>query len=337
MLIIAVTTPAIISNHFSLFEHAANNKTATISAIPAAATYQIGQTFVVNIVIDGGGQAFNAAQASVAVSSNLTVQSLSINPPSSSGCNFTFVNTKNTPSIADPSFAGAILNGSSTSCILYSLTLQANTAGVGTVTLTKGSVKAYINNGEIILSTQNGTYPIGSTVTPTPVPNTPTPTPIIPTSTPTPTPLPPSPTPIILPVQPPSFDSQPTDTYSSTVLLSGTNASGLRVYINNSTTGVTYPTTTSWQLNTTLIPGINTFNAFAQNNLTVNSTSVSITINLHKTADINGDGIVDLTDLSMFATDWENTGALNYSLSDMNGDGIIDLTDFSILAKAYGN
>ncbi len=58
---------------------------------------------------------------------------------------------------------------------------------------------------------------------------------------------------------------------------------------------------------------------------------------MHKLADINGDGLVDLTDLSMFATDWENTGSLNHILSDMNADGVIDLEDFSILARQYGN
>lgn len=339
ILLVVIVTPAIINQRFSIFQHAANNKTVTINIAPYSGSYAVGDQFVVNLVIDGGGQTFNAAQASIAVSSNLTIQSLTVNTSSTNGCNFTFVNTKNTPTISDPSFAGAILNGSSSSCILYSMVVLVNAAGTGTIAITHGSVKAYTNSAEILLSTQDGSYNLGSTTTPTPTPivNTPTPTPAPVVNTPTPTPVPATPTPTTQPVAPPTFDPQPTDTYQSVVLLTGTNTSGLTVYINNSTSGVTYPTSTSWQYSALLIQGTNTFSAYTQNNFGMKSNTVNLSINLHKLGDISGDNIVDLTDLSMFATDWGNTSSLNYSLSDMNADGLVDLTDFSILAKSYGN
>jgi hypothetical protein len=56
--------------------------------------------------------------------------------------------------------------------------------------------------------------------------------------------------------------------------------------------------------------------------------------------DINGDGTVDLTDFSIFASDFgKDTGqgaVLNSPYSDMNCDGKVDLTDFSIFASQYG-
>ena len=299
----------------------------------------VGQQFVVNLVIDGGGQAFNAAQASVSIPSNLTIQNLTITPPASGGCNFTFVTTKFTPTITDPSFAGAVLNGSvQQSCILYSMVLQGNVAGIGTITISRGSVKAYANSGEIILSTQNGVYTIGSAITPTPTPIIPTPTVVVPpTAFPTPTPIPTIAPTVTQVVAPPTFDSQPTDTYQTTVNITGTSGSGLSVFLNNTTAGITYPTTTTWQYSALLTQGLNTFTAYAQDATGNKSANIALSITLHRLGDINGDGAIDLTDLSMFATDWANTGTFNYALSDMNSDGIIDLTDFSILAKAYGN
>jgi hypothetical protein len=340
----------LIKNQQDLRQRAAptGNKTATMTVTPTSGNFNIGQQFSVNFVIDGGGQAFNAAKATINVSPNLAVQSLTIVPQASGGCNFTFLNTNKTPKVSDPSFTGAILNGSSTSCTVFTMTLAAQTAGTGTITITNPSVKAYADSSEILLSTQNGNYSLG-TPTPTPTPTsvptltptaapsaTPTPT-VAPTATPTPS-VAPSPTPTPLVVPPPTIDAVPTDTYSTSLTLSGTkDATITQIFVNNSTANVILPTSTTWQYPATLIFGNNTYSVFGRNAGGSSSSSVNVTINVHKLADINGDGVVDLTDLSMFATDYENTGTLNYALSDMDGDGLVDLTDFSILAKAYGN
>ena len=336
------------------------NKTATINTTPSSGTFTVGQQFTVSLVIDGGGQVFNAAQANVTLSSNLSIQAFVLTPATSGGCNFTFANKKRTPTALDPSFAGAILNGSSTHCTVYSLIISATAPGTGTITLTRAAVKTYGENGEILLSVQNGSYTIATAPTPTPttapIP-TPTPTPI-PTSTPvpptptlvppTPTQIPPTPTPTTAPIPTPTptpivitaptINALPTDTYQPALTIVGTkDISVTTVFVNNSTTGVIYPTSTSWQFPATLNIGINTFSVYGQNSTGNISGTTTASIALHKIGDISGDTLVDLTDLSMFGTDYENTGTLNYPLSDMNGDGIVDLTDFSIIAKAYGN
>jgi predicted outer membrane repeat protein len=59
-----------------------------------------------------------------------------------------------------------------------------------------------------------------------------------------------------------------------------------------------------------------------------------------KLGDINGDGVVNLSDFTIFAEDYgkdTSQGAvLTSSYSDMNCDGKVDLTDFSIFAGQYG-
>jgi len=354
MLLIIIATPYIAGELLSLIQQAASVRTATINTSPSSGTFFVNQEFTVDLVIDGGGETFNAAQATVAVSGNLSVKSLTITPTSLGGCNFAFANLRKTPTAIDPSFAGAILNGSSLHCILYTLTLQATTQEAGTITLKSGSVKSYVNHNEILLSMQDGSYSIAVPITPTPVPTaTPTPTPtVIPTPTPTPIPVPtssptpiptviPTPTPVPtntpVPLQPPTIDSIASETYQSSILLTGSKLSSVTtVYVNNSSAAVTYPTVTAWQFSTTLSLGTNTFTVYGQDSAGNTSNSTSVGISLHKLADISGDGIIDLTDLSIFGSDWENTGTLNSPLSDMNNDGIIDLTDFSIIAKEYG-
>jgi hypothetical protein len=55
--------------------------------------------------------------------------------------------------------------------------------------------------------------------------------------------------------------------------------------------------------------------------------------------DINGDDQVNLTDFSIFASDYgkdtSHGDVLNSPYSDMNCDGNVDLTDFSIFAGQY--
>ncbi len=317
------------------------SKTATISVNPASGAFTVGQQFNVDMVIDGGGQTFNAAQADVSISSNLSVQSLSITPAASGGCNFTFVKASKTPTSANPSFAGAILNGSSSHCVLYTIVLQTTATGTATINLTKGSVKAYENSAEIFLSSQSGSYSVNPVTIPTPTgapTATPSPT-VAPTSTPIPTSIP-SPTvaPTSIVLQPPTIDTQPSDTYSSLVQLTGTKDIAITtVFVNGSSIGVAYPTATSWQLPVVLTIGSNTLTIYGQDTVGNISSSTFVNINFHRLGDITGDNVIDLTDLSIFATDWENTGTLNNPLSDMDGDGLVDLTDFSILARTYGN
>jgi len=345
-----------------------SGKTASILVNPSAGTFSPGQTFSVDLKIDGGGTPFNAAEATVVASSNIQVQSLTITPVSSGGCGFTWANKRSTPSAASLSFSGAILKTSSLNCTVYTLNLAALSSGTGTITITRGSVKSRITHKEILGSTTSGSYTFAMPLTPTPTPTLtptstpmPTPTPVpptptpVPTSMPTPTPtltptsmptptptpvpptptsVPPTPTPIV--IQTPAIDAQPTDTYSIVIDLAGTKTPEVAsIFVNGLSNGATYPTLTTWTIPVTLAIGPNTFIVYGKDTSGRQSQNNSITIVNHISGDINGDGIIDLTDLSMFATDYENTDNLNYALSDISGDGIVDLEDFSIIAGDY--
>src|SRR5258708_32476323 len=61
---------------------------ATISISPSTSSPIIGVPFTVDAVIDGGGQAFNAAQATISVSPNLTITGFF--SPNASACNFQY-------------------------------------------------------------------------------------------------------------------------------------------------------------------------------------------------------------------------------------------------------
>lgn len=135
-----------------------------IAVSPSSSNVTVGTPFNVDVVVNGGGQIFNAAQATVSLSSNLTVSSL--HNPTANACNLQYTQT---PSASNTSFAGAIFNGSSTNCKVYSLTIIPSSVGTGTITLTNGAIKSYADASEILTGVTNGTYTITS-ATPTPLP-----------------------------------------------------------------------------------------------------------------------------------------------------------------------
>jgi hypothetical protein len=52
----------------------------------------------------------------------------------------------------------------------------------------------------------------------------------------------------------------------------------------------------------------------------------------NKTSDLNGDGVVNITDLSILLSNWQSSNAT----SDLNNDGIVSIFDLSILLSNYG-
>jgi hypothetical protein len=139
---------------------------ATLGASPASNSVTAGVPFTVDVVVNGGGNAFNAAQATATTSANLSVTGLST--PAANACNLTYAGTP--PSMSNPSFAGAILSSSSTQCTVYTLTITPLTSGIGTITFTNASVKAFSDNRELLASVQNGTINIAAAPTATPAP-----------------------------------------------------------------------------------------------------------------------------------------------------------------------
>jgi hypothetical protein len=135
-----------------------------IVASPSSTTATVGTPFNVDVEVLNEGQAFNAAKATVTVSSNLSVTG--INHPSSNACNLSYTKS---PTTSDSSFAGAILGGSSTGCTVYTMTLIPISSGIGTISFANASVKAYADHSEILTGVQDGSYTI-SAATPTPTP-----------------------------------------------------------------------------------------------------------------------------------------------------------------------
>jgi len=52
-------------------------------------------------------------------------------------------------------------------------------------------------------------------------------------------------------------------------------------------------------------------------------------------ADINGDGVINISDLSILAAHFGMLGQ-TFSTGDLNGDGVVNISDLSILAAAWG-
>jgi|GEM_PF-6990223 len=299
-----IPTPTLLPTPSPSSSPASTSPSATISVSSSTSSLVVGVPFTVDMTIDGGGQAFNAAQATISVSPNLSVTSFY--SPNTNPCNFQYTQA---PSAASLSFAGAIANLSSTNCKVYTLALTPTAAGTGTISITNGSVKSFGSSGEIFANAVSGSYTIESQSQ---------------TSIP-----------VGLTTKGFSLNAYPFDTYSSSITITGTkDASLTHILGNGSETGVTYPTTTTWQAMMPLSAfGANTLVFYGKDDTSNQTSSQSITVTKHILGDIDGDGVVDIVDASLFAVDWGKTSNLTYLLSDMDGDGKVDLTDFSILAK----
>ena len=121
---------------------------ATLDPEPQSGSF--GKAFSVNMVVDGHGQHFNAAQATVTLSPNLKVTDLTLGD-----CNLSYLQT---PSIQNPSFAGIIISSYSTRCTAYTLTVAPIAKGTGTIVLSKASIKRYGDASEILSAATDASY-----------------------------------------------------------------------------------------------------------------------------------------------------------------------------------
>ena len=55
-----------------------------------------------------------------------------------------------------------------------------------------------------------------------------------------------------------------------------------------------------------------------------------------KAGDVNGDGAINLTDLSLLSSHWNTASGATRAQGDLNGDGAVNLTDLSILSSNWG-
>ncbi len=120
------------------------------------------------------------------------------------------------------------------------------------------------------------------------------------------------------------------DTYNSSVTLTGGKDSTGKTLFNGNV--IADVGSSSWQLTFNPAVGNNSLSVIYQDADGNQTATKTITINRHKSGDINGDSKVDLLDLSTLAADWGG----NNSRSDFNGDGKVDLLDLSTLAAVWG-
>ena len=53
--------------------------------------------------------------------------------------------------------------------------------------------------------------------------------------------------------------------------------------------------------------------------------------------DANGDGVVDINDLSVVLTNYDKSTGMNWSTGDFNGDGKVDINDLSVVLTNYNH
>ncbi len=135
-----------------------------VAASPNSGTYNVGDTFNINVNVNDAGQAFNAAQADVLVSSNLHVNS--INTARTNSCNFNYTNQ---PTASNPSFAGAIFNGSNTNCTAYTMSVTATGVGPASVNFNNASIKSASTHAEILTNIHDASFTINA-AQPSPTP-----------------------------------------------------------------------------------------------------------------------------------------------------------------------
>ena len=117
-------------------------------------------------------------------------------------------------------------------------------------------------------------------------------------------------------------------TGSENRVIGGYNIFRNGVKIATVTSGNSY-TDTSLTANTSYSYYVQAYDPFGN----IASPTVSQAITTYFPADINGDGHVNLIDLSILASKWGST--TNLGRADINGDGTVNLIDLSILASEY--
>lgn len=128
-------------------------------------------------------------------------------------------------------------------------------------------------------------------------------------------------------------------TYQSSIVFSGGKQTNTAIQFNNVTV-INTNNFTTWLVSRNLQLGQNTFEIRARRN-NLNSPIVTRTVFRHGTADVNGDGTVNVFDLGIFAANYGTTNigssaSSTLRLSDMNNDGSVNVFDLGIFAGRYG-
>lgn len=113
----------------------------------------------------------------------------------------------------------------------------------------------------------------------------------------------------------------------------------VELYINGQLKGTDTSSPYSFSIDTkTLANGSTTLQTKAYDAAGNIGTSTAVTVNVKNWAeDINQDGLVNIQDFSLLASNFGKTGAaITTARADINGDGTVNLLDFSMLAAKFG-
>lgn len=128
--------------------------------------------------------------------------------------------------------------------------------------------------------------------------------------------------------------SSKTFSYKSSLTLSGTrDTTADSVEVNGKTTGVTLPSTTTWQAVVALAYGANTFQILAKNAGGTASETLTYAVTRRLAGDANGDNVINDYDLSKMASLWGSADAFG----DYNEDGKVNDYDFSMMVARWGS
>lgn len=118
-------------------------------------------------------------------------------------------------------------------------------------------------------------------------------------------------------------------TYNSSVRIKGVRVSGATVSLGGK--GAVYPDANSWEMEFEPSVGRHNYN-FTYSNGDVKT----ITVQRHRTADINGDGRVDLQDISILSDFWYTSSPSNpFANLNPDIDDVVDILDLSIMANHW--
>ncbi len=311
---------------------------SVLAFAPTTASIQNGQNLSVQVRINTNGQTVNGIESDITYPTGI-FDVISIDDNNS---DFN-VPAQEVIGNGTLNIAYGSITPKSGDLLVTTITFRAKATGLADVNFVNPSVVSDISNTDVLKNFNNAQYTVSGevsiapTIQPTVTPTTVPPTSVPPTATPTqqlsptPTPIPNSPVTI-------AISTQQGATYKATLTLSGSKSTNTTViFVNNSSNGASYTSSTTWQFPVTLVLGNNTFAVFGEDSNGIKSSILTTNIRRNRLGDINGDDLIDLTDLSLFGSDWSKTTNLTNVLSDMNDDNEVNLTDFSIFAKAYGN
>lgn len=132
----------------------------------------------------------------------------------------------------------------------------------------------------------------------------------------------------------PDIDEEVVETefyYDDAFLLYGDRTSGATIEVNGEDEGVSYPTSTTWEVDLVLEYGLNTFEVTATNTRGTSEATI-FEIYYRLIGDLTEDGGVSDYDLSKFVRLWGTDDAEG----DFNTDGIVDDYDFSMMVARWG-